>query len=222
MANWPARQARFAGMLAIIIGMAVGARAETMPPTTIQTKTAAISVTIDPMLSRYPALAENLLAEARNWAKRNQNDAAKSAKTEPMAFRDGQPWTFSRSYRFLSEVGRFVSVLRTDESFTGGAHPNSSVDTVLWDRDSRRRTSIRALFRETADNGPTLIALAQLARIAVAADKLSRGIVPPGVEKEGLTPERLAVLDTFIADGIQPSLLRLKRDAFSLVHILNF
>ena len=69
--------------------------------------------------------------------------------------------------------------------------------------------NIRPFFRETADNGPTLKTLAQLARVAVAAEKLSRDAINVDVPKEKLTPERLATLDQFIADGIQPSLLKI-------------
>ncbi len=69
--------------------------------------------------------------------------------------------------------------------------------------------NIRPLFRETADNGPTMKALAQLARLAVATEKLKRDTINVDVPKEKLTPERLAKLDQFIADGIQPSLLKI-------------
>ncbi len=58
--------------------------------------------------------------------------------------------------------------------------------------DTRRRTNIRPIFSETADNGPTLKALAQLARVAVAAEKLSRDAINVDIPKEKLTPERLA------------------------------
>jgi hypothetical protein len=51
--------------------------------------------------------------------------------------------------------------------------------------------------------------LARLARIAVAAEKLQRDTVNVDVPKEKLTPERLAELDTFIANGIEPSLLKI-------------
>ena len=95
-------------------------------------------------------------------------------------------------------VGRYISVLRDDGTFTGGAHPNSYEDTILWDRDARKRINIRPLFRETADNGPTMTALARLARVAVAAEKIARDAINVDVPKEKLTPERLAELDQFI------------------------
>ena len=46
-----------------------------------------------------------------------------------------------------------------DGTYTGGAHPNTRIDTILWDRDARKRISIRPFFIETADNGPTMNAM---------------------------------------------------------------
>ena len=57
--------------------------------------------------------------------------------------------------------GRYVSIVRADYEYTGGAHPNSSSDTILWDRSAGKRISIRPFFTETADNGPTLKAMRQ-------------------------------------------------------------
>ena len=101
-------------------------------------------------------------------------------------------------------------MLRDDGTYTGGAHPNSYMNTILWDRDARRRVNIRPLFRETADNGPTMTALAQLARLAVAAEKLKRDAInrrrPEGASSRR---RRLAKLDQFIAGGVEPSLLKI-------------
>ena len=196
------------GILASILVVAV-AHAETKPQISIKTKAVEVTVTVDPALRKFPGLFEDSLAEGKRWAERNRTEAAKAQRDEPTLFRDGQRWTFERSYDLRSVVGRYVSVLRDDGSFTGGAHPNSNLDTILWDRDGRRRTNIRPLFRETADNGPTLKALAQVARVAVAAEKLSRDAINVDIPKEKLTPERLAGLDRFITDGIQPSLLKI-------------
>lgn len=201
------------GILATILLFcaATTASAETKikPQIAITTKAVEITVTVDPELRQHPGLYEDSLAEGRRWAERHRAEAAKSLREEPELFREGRRWTLERAYTPRSAVGRFISVLRDDGSYTGGAHPNSFTDTILWDRDARRRTNIRPLFRETADRGPAMTALAQLARIAVAAEKLARDAITIDVPKDKLTPERLAERDTFIADGIQPSLLKI-------------
>ena len=52
-------------------------------------------------------------------------------------------------------------------------------------------------------------ALAQLARVAVAAEKLKRDAINVDVPKEKLTPESLAKLDQFVSAGVEPSLLKI-------------
>jgi hypothetical protein len=61
----------------------------------------------------------------------------------------------------VSVVGRYVSVVRSDDWFDGGAHGNQHADTILWDNVAHKCTNIRALFTESADNGQTMTALAR-------------------------------------------------------------
>lgn len=195
----------------VVAGMALNVHAEpkTKPQVSIKTKAVEVTLTVDPALQKFPGLFEDAMAEGRRWAERNRTEADKTRKTEPTFFQDGRRWTFQRAYTLRSVVGRYVSVLRDDGTYTGGAHPNSYVDTILWDRDARKRVNIRPFFRETADNGPTMTALAQLARVAVAAEKLKRDAINVDVPKDKLTPETLAQQDSFIADGVPPSLLKI-------------
>jgi hypothetical protein len=198
-----------APILIVVAAASAHAETSTKPQIAISTKAVEVTVTVDPALRKYPGLFEDNLAEGRRWAERNRVEAAKTRRDEPEFFREGRRWTFERSYNLRSAVGRYISVLRDDGTYTGGAHPNSYMNTILWDRDARRRVNIRPLFSETADNGPTMTALAQLARLAVAAEKLKRDAIIVDVPKEKLTPESLAKLDQFIADGIEPSLLKI-------------
>jgi Protein of unknown function (DUF3298) len=204
---------RYAAIVPIMVvaGAAIAAHAETKiePQVSINTKAVEVTLTVDPALRKFPGLFEDNMAEGRRWAERNRTEADKARRTEPEFFREGRRWTFERSYTLRSAVGRYISVLRDDGTYTGGAHPNSYVDTILWDRDTRKRVNIRPFFRETADNGPTMTALAQLARVAVADEKLSRDAINVDVPKEKLTPELLAQQDSFIADGIPPTLLKI-------------
>lgn len=211
MAFCSGRKARAIGTLCVVIGIIAVAHAETKtkPQIAVDTNAVEVTVTVDPALRKYPGLFEDNLTEGRRWAERNRSEAAKARRDEPEFFREGRRWTFERAYTLRSAVGRYISVLRDDGTYTGGAHPNSYTNTILWDRDARRRVNIRPLFRETADNGPTMTALAQLARVAVAAEKLKRDAINVDVPKEKLTPESLAKLDQFIADGIEPSLLKI-------------
>ncbi|MGY4258553.1 hypothetical protein ACVI1L_005621 [Bradyrhizobium sp. USDA 4516] len=73
----------------------------------------------------------------------------------------------------LAELG-YVSVLRDDYMDTHGAHPNSDVNTILWDTTAKKRISIRPFFTETADNGPTLTAMRKAVIAALNAEKKRR------------------------------------------------
>ena len=111
-----------------------------------------------------------------------------------------------------SVIGRYVSIVRSDSTFEGGAHPNQEIDTILWDALARKRISIRPFFTETADGGPTMTALARSAQLAVAAAKLANGINGYGDDDtpaSKLTPEQELRRDSFIRGGIKPKLLEL-------------
>ena len=135
--------------------------AEPRPDFSIKTKAIEASVILDARIKADPALAANCLAEGKEWAEKNRAGADKERKQDPELFRNG-PWTMERKYQTRSVVdGRYVSIVRADYEYTGGAHPNSSSDTILWDRSAGKRISIRPFFTETADNGPTLKAMRQ-------------------------------------------------------------
>ena len=156
--------------------MCAPATAAIKPDFTINTKAAEITVAVESALKKHPGLAADCLAEGKRWAEKMRQDADKERRESPVMFPEGRRWSLEREYTSRSLVGRYVSILRADYSFTGGAHPNTYVDTILWDRDARRRISIRPFFKESADNGPTMTALAKLVRAAVAAEKKAREI----------------------------------------------
>jgi hypothetical protein len=181
------------------------------PAIKIKTRAAEISVAIDAKLNAYPGLATDLLAEGRRYADKARAESDAEFSSNPRDFREGRRWTYERSYSFRSLAGgRYVSVLRDDGTYTGGAHPNSYVNTILWDISVRRRISVRPFFRETADNGPTMTALAKLVRRAVAVQKMARwkDAAPDDEKKEPRpTPDQFAETDDGITRGVQPKLL---------------
>ncbi len=183
-------------VMLVLAGVAPAIAAETKPDTAVKTKYIDASVTLDKQIRANAPLADNLLAEGKRWIERNRADAAKEFKTSPELFGEGRAWTFERGYAQTSNVGgRYVSIVRTDYVYTGGAHPNTLIDTILWDEESRKQISIRPLFQETADNGPTLKALRAAAVAAVKAEKKARGIADSGGIDwyEGVAPALLKI-----------------------------
>jgi hypothetical protein len=174
------RFSRLAAVLAFAV-VAPAVAAEPKPDLAVKTKYIDASVILDDGIKSNGALAADCLAEGKRWVEHNRADTAKEFKTSPDLFRDGRAWTFERSYSRVSQVsGRYVSVVRTDYTYTGGAHPNTDINTILWDDSAAKRISIRPFFKETADNGPTLKALRNAAVAAVKAEKKVRGIDDAG------------------------------------------
>jgi hypothetical protein len=160
------------------------------PALSIATRSIEASIQIDDTLKAYPGLYDNLLAEGRRGLAKWRVDADKDRKTTPEIFRDGRRYTHDRNYTRRSVIGRYVSVLRTDYFDGIGAHPNSILNTILWDIEAKKPVSIRPLFKETADNGPTLQRLAKATRNALAVIKRSQDI--PVADPE--TDESLAAV----------------------------
>lgn len=150
--------------------------AEPKPDIAIKTNAVDVSVTLGATIKANPALAADCLAEGQRYAEKQRKEATDSRRSEPKYFpKDG--YTFERQYLTASVVGgRYISVLREDYADTHGAHPNTYVNTILWDDTAKKRISIRPFFKETADNGPTLTAMRKAVIGALKAEKKARGI----------------------------------------------
>src|SRR6516225_12158286 len=180
MAHVAARRTLFiAALLILSYGPCASALAENNTPSkpriSIETKYVEISLTIDSELKNFTELFASCLSEGKTWFNKKNADAAAEWRDNRKAFRDLQ-WFYERDYALRSVVGRYISVMRGDTWFDGGAHPNQHVDTIVWDNVARKRTNVRSFFSETTNNGPTMTTLAQLTKIAVAAAKLANGI----------------------------------------------
>jgi len=150
--------------------------AEQRPDIAIKTDAVDISVTLDAAIKANPALKADCLAEGQRYAGKQRKEAAGSKRSDPKYFpKDG--YTFERQYLTASVVGnRYISILREDYANTHGAHPNTYVNTILWDDTTKKRISIRPFFKETTDGGPTLTAMKTAVIAALKTEKKARGI----------------------------------------------
>jgi hypothetical protein len=189
-----ARKICLAGALACFATLAASA-ADPKPDAAVKNKIVDASVFLDAGIKADPALVADCLAEGRKWIDKNAAEAEASRKQDPVLFRNGA-WTFERKYTIRSMVdGRYVSIVRDDYMDSGGAHPNSDVDTILWDRSANKRISIRPFFTETADNGPTLKAM------------LKGVIASLNVEKKKRDTSETATAEWY--NGLEPKLLKI-------------
>jgi hypothetical protein len=161
------------GILACVAAATVFA-ADPKPDASIKNKTIDASVFLDDKIKADPALSADCLAEGKKWIDKNAAEADASRKQDPVMFRNGA-WAFERKYTVRSVVGaQYVSIVRSDYMDTGGAHPNSDVNTILWDTSAKKRISIRPFFTETADNGPTLTAMRKAVIASLSIEKKKR------------------------------------------------
>lgn len=169
-------------MIGLSVAVALGATcvistfaADTKPDAVLKTKSIEARVFLDDGIKADAMLAADCLAEGRKWLDKNAAEAAASRKEDPQFFKDGG-WDFERKYAIRSVVAeRYVSVLRNDYMDTHGAHPNSDVNTILWDKMDGKRISIRPFFTETADNGATMKAMVKAVVASLRAEKKKRG-----------------------------------------------
>ncbi|QOZ35473.1 DUF3298 and DUF4163 domain-containing protein [Bradyrhizobium sp. CCBAU 53421] len=173
----PVRIIGLAGLLACLClpARAADPKADPKPDATIKNPSIEASVYLDDKIKADGALAADCLAEGRKWIDKNATEAASDRKQEPELFKDRGGYSFERKYSVRSIVDdRYVSVLRNDYMDTLGAHPNSDVNTILWDTAEKKRISIRPFFTETADNGPTMKALLKAVIAALTVEKKKR------------------------------------------------
>jgi hypothetical protein len=167
-----------------ITGLAVLASlAHAAPPKPVistKTKAVEISVAFDDTIKVRTELAANILGEGKRWAERERREADREWQNSPELFRGGQRWTLERDYAVVSVVAdRYISILRTDYTYTGGAHPNTTLETVLWDEQAKKRISIRPFFNDLSDNSRAMVEIQNAVISSLTTEKKERGTYDP-------------------------------------------
>lgn len=182
-------------LLLSTIGLSPSHSADPKPDAVVKNKSIEARVFLDDKLKADAALAADCLAEGKKWLDKNAAEAAASRKQDPQFFKDGG-WDFERKYSIRSVVAdRYVNVLRNDYMDTHGAHPNSDVNTILWDKADGKRISIRPFFTETADNGPTMKAMVKAVIASLRSEKKKRDTSETATEEwfKGVEPSLLKI-----------------------------
>ena len=177
------------------------------PDAAIKNKSFDGSVFLDDKIKADAALSADCLAEGRRWINKKAAEAAASRQEDPVLFRDGG-WSFERKYTVRSLVdGRYVSIVRSDYMNTGGAHPNSDLNAILWDATAKRRISIRPFFAETADNGPTMKAMRNGVIASLNIEKKKRDATETATAEwyKGLEPKLLKIGAVTLAPSTEAS-----------------
>jgi hypothetical protein len=190
-----AREMCLMGLVACFATPAATLAADPKPDATIKNKNVEISVFLDGKIKADPAMAADCLADGKKWIDKQAADAASSRKSDPQLFHDGS-WSYQRKYDIRSMVGdRYVSIVRSDYMDTRGAHPNTDINTILWDKSAGKTISIRPFFTETADNGPTMKIMLKTVIASVNAEKNKRDATETAKAEwyKGLEPKLLKI-----------------------------
>lgn len=165
------------------------------PDFAILTKSIEASVILGASVKADAPLAADCLAEGKKWAEKYRAEADAARKEMPEAFKENG-WTVERKYEQRSVVGaRYVSVVRSDYVNSGGAHPNSDVDTILWDNAAGKRISIRPFFTDLADGSAALKAIRLAIIASLKSEKMKRDIAEPADPKwtKSIEPKLLKI-----------------------------
>ncbi|RTL49805.1 MAG: DUF3298 domain-containing protein [Bradyrhizobiaceae bacterium] len=180
--------------------------AEPAPDFTLRTKAADISVSLDAAIKADPLLAINCLAEGKHYAEKQNAEAEAARRSDPKLFSNGG-YTFERKYVTASIVGPYISIVRTDYENTGGAHPNTYIDTILWDNSAKKRISIRPFFKDTANGSPAMRAMVRGVISSLNAEKKKRGIDDSNIGIDwykGIEPDLLKIGPVTLTPSIKP------------------
>ena len=169
-------RASLALLALLVLAVPAVAADEPKPVMSMDDKTIEASVVIDPALKAYPLLYDRLFAAGKREYDKARKEAAAEFKATPEMFKDGRKFFYKRTDTLRSAIGPYISIVRDDDTYEGGAHPNHLVDTLLWNEQAKRFVNIKPFFKEMADDGPTLERLAHLIRVALAAEKKARDI----------------------------------------------
>lgn len=161
-----------------------------------------IEVIVADLLKAYPKLYEQLAAEGKKFGEESERDTAEQWREHRDFFRN-MAHSFDRGYRLQAAAGKYVSVEISELQFTGGAHPNHEIDTLLWDRELDRRVDFKTLFIDTENNSPAMAALAKIVKDAVIAEKKARGV--PVEDDDIWFKEWKPEFEIFGAPGLAPS-----------------
>jgi hypothetical protein len=203
----PAQRAAIAiAFLAALAAWSPSLAADPKPDAALKTRSIEANVFLDDKIKADPALSAYCLSDGRKWLDKNAADAAKEMKQDPQFFKDGG-WSFERKYSVRSVIAdRYVNILRDDYMNTHGAHPNSDVNTILWDKAENKTISIRPFFTETADNGQAMTAMQKAIIASLKAEKKKRDSSETANAEwfKGVEPKLLKIGAVTLAPSTEP------------------
>ena len=114
-------------------------------------------------------------------------EGAQGELTEAGADTDRPKYEKTITVTVAAETAKLLSLKRVDFDYSGGAHPNTLTDGLLWDKALKRRVSVADLFGSAADLTVLDADLLTIDPLQTRAVKVLRTIVG-GVQRYGTEP----------------------------------
>ena len=122
-------------------------------PLTFEQKTDAATVTLElpERVGQFPALHARLYAPTRDQLLAFAETAARDMEDMRAAGFPLRPYELGIEYRMAAETPRLVSLRVRRFENTGGAHPNTTLDALTWEKAANRPVAMTDLFAPDAD-----------------------------------------------------------------------
>lgn len=160
----------------VIAAWSVGhAPAQTGGPTTVKLaekgRGAEVSLEMPQRVFDDPRLAARLVKEGAEEMLKFRQEAEKALEElgpNPEFWHD---WTLSILWKETLRTARFLSLLKTAETYTGGAHGNAAFSTVNYDRRSGRDLGLGDFFGKLSDGAEVLKKIAAFVQREIAVQQ---------------------------------------------------
>lgn len=158
-----------------------------------ETEAAEMSVSLPEAFSDMPNLTARLGVEAGRQF-REFGPRAKEAYQQSSRQDRWRKWSLEIEHQVTFHNARVVSVLRKTWAYTGGAHGNVGLDSVIYDREMDAVLGLDDFFGSMSDGAPVLETMAGYAR-NILIEKLAQASDPDWI-RDGTAPKR-ATYNTF-------------------------
>ncbi|WP_343684456.1 DUF4163 domain-containing protein [Asticcacaulis sp.] len=151
------------------------------------TPDAEVKLTFPEAIKAFAELHNRLFADGQSELTAFADQAAKDRKELTAAGSEPPPYFRAIKWTLPAQSEHLASLYAEQSEFTGGAHPNASYQTVLWDKTARQAIDARLLFAPNAD---LAAADAFLCR-QIEAERSRRNQTPTTQTDTGFTCPRL-------------------------------